>query len=343
MSCPFHVGPELVYSFPFFVSIYFTAAVMGAAMLRLNGGDPTISDGLRVARENWKRIAGWALVSATVGLILRALAERFGFIGRIVAGFAGAAWGIVTYLVVPVLIFEKIGPWAAVKRSGSLLRKTWGEAAGGYITLGAIFVLLALPGIAFFVIGALVGGVIGLIIGVAIAAIYWLILGLLGAAAQSILVNIPVKLYGATESKDLSFTTLHASCMTALRRPYVCPKDNVPVDSKEMVKGYEYAKGQYVILTDKDFDAVPLEASKALEVQGFVESAEISLALQLIKTLTREFDLPRFHDRYRDALMQLIQAKVEGKELPAVTTVEAKPTQDLMAALKASLAAAKAG
>ncbi len=244
------------------------------------------------------------------------------------------------------------------------------------------------------------------------------------------LVNIPVKLYGATDSKDLSFTTLHASCMTALRRPYVCPKDNVPVESKDMVKGYEYAKGQYVILTDKDFDAVPLEASKALEVQGFVESgdispilrernyflgpeeislkpfelfrqalmrtskvaiaravlwkkeqlvsisplngglvlttlmyqdelkappelpatqpvvisdAEIELALQLIKALTMEFDLSRFHDRYRDALMQLIQAKVEGKELPAVTTVEAKPTQDLMAALKASLAAAKAG
>src|SRR5439155_23773838 len=59
--------------------------------------------------------------------------------------------------------------------------------------------------------------------------------------------------------------------------------------------------------------------------------------------LTMEFDLSRFHDRYRDALMQLIQAKVEGKELPSVTKVEGKPTQDLMAALKASLAAAKAG
>ena len=244
------------------------------------------------------------------------------------------------------------------------------------------------------------------------------------------LVNIPVRLYGATESKDLSFTTLHASCMTALKRPYVCPKDNVPVDSKDMVKGYEYAKGQYVILTDKDFDSVPMESSKALEVAGFVEAqeispilrernyylgpeeislkayelfrqallrtgkvaiaravlwkkeqlvainpldgglvlttlmyqdevkappdlpatqpvvisdAEIELALQLIKALTMEFDPSKFRDRYRDALMQLIQAKVEGKEIPAVTKVEAKPTQDLMAALKASLQAAKAG
>src|SRR5213594_744172 len=185
----FYVGLAIVYFVTFFVSIYFNAAVMGAAMIRLNGGDPTISDGLRVARENWKRIAGWALVSATVGLILRALAERFGFIGRIVAGFAGAAWGIVTYLVVPVLIFEKIGPWAAVRRSGSLLRKTWGEAAGGYITLGAIFVLLALPGILFFIVGGLAGGIVGVIVAGVVAVVYWLILGLLGAAAQSILVT----------------------------------------------------------------------------------------------------------------------------------------------------------
>ncbi len=243
------------------------------------------------------------------------------------------------------------------------------------------------------------------------------------------LVNIPVKLYGATESKDLSFTTLHASCMTALKRPYVCPKDNVPVDQKEMVKGYEFAKGQYVILKDEDFDKIPLEATKALEVQGFIEAqeisslyrernyylgpeeislkpfelfrqalmrtgkvaiaravlwkkeqlvaispldgglvlttlmyqdevkplpeppathpivisdAEIELALQLIGALTTEFDPSKFRDRYRDALMTLIQAKVEGKELPAVAKVETKPTQDLMAALKASLEAAKA-
>jgi hypothetical protein len=185
----FYVGLAIVYFVTFFVSIYFNAAVMGAAMIRLNGGDPTISDGLKVANANLKRIAGWALVSATVGLVLRALAERFGVIGRIVAGFAGLAWGVATYLVVPVLIFEKIGPWAAVKRSGSLLRQTWGEAAGGYLTLGAIFVLLALPGVLFLVVGGLIGGIVGLLVGVAIAVVYWLLLGLLGAAAQSILVT----------------------------------------------------------------------------------------------------------------------------------------------------------
>jgi len=185
----FYAGLAVVYFVTFFVSIYFNAAVMGAAMIRLNGGDPTISDGLKVANENLRRIAGWALLSATVGLILRAIAERAGIIGRIIAGFAGAAWGVITYLVVPVLIFEKVGPWAAVKRSGSLLRKTWGEAMGGYFSLGAIFILLALPGLLLLIGGVAIGGIVGLLVGAGIAVVYWLILGLLGAAAQSILVT----------------------------------------------------------------------------------------------------------------------------------------------------------
>src|SRR6059036_1247578 len=185
----FYVGLAVVYFVTFFVSIYFNAAVMGAAMIRLNGGDPTIADGLKVARQNIRRIAGWALVTATVGLILRAIAERAGVIGRIIAGFAGAAWGVITYLVVPVLIFEKIGPWAAVKRSGSLLRQTWGEAAGGYLSLGGIIVLLALPALLVPLLGFAIGGVVGLVIGFGIAVVYWLILGLVGSAAQSILVT----------------------------------------------------------------------------------------------------------------------------------------------------------
>src|SRR5213593_2883483 len=185
----FYVGLAVVYFVTFFVSIYFNAAVMGAAMIRLNGGDPTIADGLKVARENIRRIAGWALLTATIGLILRAVSERFGGVGRIVAGVVGAAWNIVTYLVVPVLIFEKIGPWAAVKRSGSLLRQTWGEAAGGYLSLGGIIVLLALPALLAPLLGFLLGGVIGLVVGLGIAVVYWLILGLVGSAAQSILVT----------------------------------------------------------------------------------------------------------------------------------------------------------
>src|SRR5947209_17046508 len=72
----FYVGLAIVYFVTFFVSIYFNAAVMGAAMIRLNGGDPTISHGLKVARESVRRIARWAVVTAAVGLILRVIARR---------------------------------------------------------------------------------------------------------------------------------------------------------------------------------------------------------------------------------------------------------------------------
>lgn len=198
----FYVGLAILYFVTFFVSIYFNAAVMGAAMVRLDGGDPTVSDGLKVARANIRRIAGWALLTATVGLILRAIAERFGWVGRIIAGAAGLAWGVVTYLVVPVLIFEKTGPWAAVKRSGSLIRQTWGEALGGYLTLGLIFFLLALPALLGFVLGWWLAGVTGILVALGVAVVYWLILGLVASAAQSILVTA---LYRYATKGELGF------------------------------------------------------------------------------------------------------------------------------------------
>jgi len=70
-----------------------------------------------------------------------------------------------------------------------LLRQTWGEAAGGYLSLGGIIVLLALPALLAPLLGFLLGGVIGLVVGLGIAVVYWLILGLVGSAAQSILVT----------------------------------------------------------------------------------------------------------------------------------------------------------
>jgi len=132
---------------------------MGAAMIRLNGGDPTISDGLKVANANLKRIAGWALVSATVGLVLRALAERFGAIGRIVAGFAGFAWA--RHISGRArLDLREDRTLAAVKRSGSLLRQTWGEAAA--VSHARCDLRLArAAGVLFLVVGGLIGGIVG--------------------------------------------------------------------------------------------------------------------------------------------------------------------------------------
>ncbi len=89
------------------------------------------------------------------------------------------------------------------------------------------------------------------------------------------LVNIPVQIYTATQSKDLSFTSLHRSCLTSLKRPYFCPKDNVQVAQEEIVKGYEYSKGKYVVVTEEDLEEVPVAKGKALEVVGFVPADEV--------------------------------------------------------------------
>jgi hypothetical protein len=139
----------LFYFVQYTVVIFFNTALASAAMIRLDGGNPTVRDGVRLAMGKLPNIIGYALISATVGMILRALQERFGFIGRIVVGMLGFGWTVATFLVVPVLAAQDVGPIEAVKRSTSLLRNTWGEnlignagigVAGGLLTFGLILV-----------------------------------------------------------------------------------------------------------------------------------------------------------------------------------------------------------
>jgi hypothetical protein len=176
------------YVVAFFLAFFFNAAVIGAATIRLNGGNPTLSDGLRIARENAGRIFLWAIFAATVAMILRAIQERLGFLGKIVVGLVGIGWSLATYFVVPVLIYEKLGPWAAVKRSAHVFRATWGETLVGGFSMGAIFVLIGLAGLLAPILGFVLGGTIGLVVGIIILVVYWIALGLVASAASSILV-----------------------------------------------------------------------------------------------------------------------------------------------------------
>ena len=89
------------------------------------------------------------------------------------------------------------------------------------------------------------------------------------------MVSIPVKLYGATESKDIAFHLLHATCGTRLKQVRWCPTDEVEVPWNETVRGYEYAKDQYVTLTDEDFEQLPLPSKHTIELTAFVEESEI--------------------------------------------------------------------
>jgi Family of unknown function (DUF6159) len=128
-----------------YVMIFFNAAIVCGADERLSGGDPTLGSALRGARERAGVLFPWALLSATVSLILRAIEERAGIIGRIVVGFIGLAWSLVTFLVLPILVVERIGVGDAVKRSTELFKRTWGEnvVTNGGIGLLGVFATIA--------------------------------------------------------------------------------------------------------------------------------------------------------------------------------------------------------
>ena len=134
----------LFYVVQYFVIFYFNAALVGAVMIRLEGGAPTVSDGLAVASSKLWNILGYALIAATVGMVLRAIQERVGFIGKIIVGFIGAGWSIATYLVVPVLVTRDVGPTEAVRESATLLKRTWGENVIGQAGIGLAFGLIQL-------------------------------------------------------------------------------------------------------------------------------------------------------------------------------------------------------
>lgn len=132
----------LFYLSQYFVIFFFNSALVGAAMIRLDGGDPTVRDGLRVAWSRVGSILGYAAIAATVGLILRIIEERAGFIGRWIAGLLGLAFTVATFLTVPVLVSRDFGPVDAVKESATLLKDTWGENVIGNAGMGLAFSLL---------------------------------------------------------------------------------------------------------------------------------------------------------------------------------------------------------
>jgi DNA end-binding protein Ku len=242
------------------------------------------------------------------------------------------------------------------------------------------------------------------------------------------LVTIPVAVYPATEEKTLRFNQLHDEDGGRIRYKRVCEKDGEEVTFEHIVKGYEVEKDRYVVLTDDDFDAVPVQSSRAIDIVQFVEldridpvlfkksyylvpdetgakayallreamkeddrvgiakvsfrdkehiaalrfkddafvletmfwpdevrdadfggvdvdlevrEQELQMARQLIDSLTAEWAPEVFTDAYREALLQIVEAKLNGQQIEVVEQEPTATVVDLMEALKASVAAAK--
>jgi hypothetical protein len=176
----------LFYVCNYFIVIFFNSAIVACATLRMRGGEPTVADGFRAAAARLPVIAGWAILSATIGLVFRLIEERSEKVGRFVAGLVGAAWTVVSFLVIPILVVENKNPFTALKESTLLLKKTWGEQIVGNFSFGLVFFALAIPAIVLIFLGIFSGSVAAAALCIALGVIYFIVLALVQSALQSI-------------------------------------------------------------------------------------------------------------------------------------------------------------
>jgi hypothetical protein len=249
-----------------FLGVFFEAAVIGCATIRLQGGDPKVRDGLKIAAKNWWPLLQWAFIGVIVGLILglirgvfRGRTTRAGVplkrlptglpslaslalpwgtsnlnvnkthkirgvagpgmeiptpgwgIGDILAGVLGMAWAVATFFVIPVMIYEKLSPLKAVKRSVEIIKGIWKETLILKFGFKAVFALLGGLGILFILLGVMAGvtflsepiefewmggkgttsilvtNASALIAGFVVAIIYWVALACVSFALKGIL------------------------------------------------------------------------------------------------------------------------------------------------------------
>lgn len=180
----------LFYFCQYSVIIFFNCALVGAAMIRLDGGDPTLADGFAAAKARIPSILGYAAIAATVGVLLQALKSRDNnFIVRLIGSGLGAAWTLAAFLVVPVLVSRNVGPIDALKQSVSLLKKTWGENAIGNVGIGAAFGLITFAAILVGFGLAFAAAQVSVGLAIAVAAVFLigvLLLGVYQAALSGI-------------------------------------------------------------------------------------------------------------------------------------------------------------
>jgi hypothetical protein len=140
--------------------VYFNVVLAVAADQAMRGEIPDIGAAKAIARRQLRNVAAWALVSAVLSVLVRLLRDRGGA-GGFAAAIGADIWTLVTFLVVPVLAFEGIGPFGAMKRSAAMFHRRWGEQLTGDVVIGGVAGLIVLVGIIFGIGGAvlLVGGV----------------------------------------------------------------------------------------------------------------------------------------------------------------------------------------
>ncbi|MBI5228042.1 hypothetical protein HY988_05625 [Candidatus Micrarchaeota archaeon] len=189
------------YFVSYFFIIFFNTALVHAVYNKMNKKEVSVIASLSFASSRLISIVSWAAIAATVGLILSILRGEAnkqrgigGLIAGVIVGLIGMAWSMATYFVVPIMTFENVGPFEAIKRSVMLIKKTWGEEVVGGFGIGIIFMILYVIGVALAIGAAFLTSGSGalFISALAMVGIYFVLVFLIQSTIQSIFV---VELY----------------------------------------------------------------------------------------------------------------------------------------------------
>jgi hypothetical protein len=205
LGVPGYALIALAYFVLAYVTIFFNTALVWAANERLEGRDPSLGSALGAARARAGVILPWAIVSATVSLIIRAIEERAGFLGRIVIGLVGMAWSLVTFLVLPLIVLERVSVGAAIKQSASMFKRTWGEnviGQGGIGLVSVLAILVALP-VAFLLVAS---GITALIVAAIVLGTIWIVGVLIVTSALGVVFQTALYRYASSGTVPPGFT-----------------------------------------------------------------------------------------------------------------------------------------
>ena len=185
----FYVLLFAFYVVSYFVVIFFNTALIACVNAKLQGKDMSVGEGLSNSAQHLPAILGWAVLSATVGIVLHALERRSGLLGQIVLSVIGGAWALVTFFVVPVLILEDKGVFASLGESFGLVKKTWGESIVGSASLAIIFVAIGIVGFLGVLATIFIGNMAVFLIALVLFLILVVILAVIYSAMQGIFVT----------------------------------------------------------------------------------------------------------------------------------------------------------
>ncbi|MGH8183999.1 MAG: DUF6159 family protein [Rhodanobacteraceae bacterium] len=205
-----HLPPQaylalfVFYFLDYFVIIFFNSALIACVLKQIEGAQPTLGYGLAFAWQRLPQIMGWALLTSTVGVLLRMLEQKVGLIGRIVVGLLGMAWAVTSFLVVPVLVAEGTGPIESYKRSVEMLKQTWGEQIIGNVSFGLLFALFGIvPSAILLFLAAMGGGEVFFVVA-ALLVVWLVVLALVQSTLQTIY-QAAIYLYAANGEAPSGF------------------------------------------------------------------------------------------------------------------------------------------